>query len=280
MNEKFKINVIFKSINQRIINFSTKVNMKKRLSIIFGSIFALSVAYSNENALEQKDLFNMSKKYPNNIYFGPEAFVFDLKTHFKGVKVQGTKFFSGLRLGYEYLKPKSFYFGTDLLLAVGNKSFDKSYKRCDFPRSNASTTFSSLEFRFGRTFASAKKLVTPFLGFGGCGFLDGTPHYYYNEDTAYFTGGVKYKQQITSTFTVGLNAKVLVSFATDDRFRYGHLKRYNSHGRWGGEIGIPFTCYLGSAKRWNIQLEPYFLSLDFSETQNIYGTRLLFDYRF
>ena len=254
--------------------------MKKKFSIICGSIFALSVAYSNENAVEQTNLFTLSKRCPNNIYFGPEAFAFDLKTHFKGVKVQGTKFFIGLKLGYEYLKPKSFYFGTDLLFAVGNKSFHKSYKGDELPRSNAFTAFSSLEFRFGRTFASANKLVTPFLGFGGYGFMDGTSDNYYNEDTGYFTGGVKYKQQITSSFNVGLNAKVLVSFDTDDKFRYRDLKRYNSHGRWGGEIGVPLTWYPGSAKRWNIQLEPYFLSLDFSEVQNIYGTRLLFDYRF
>jgi len=72
----------------------------------------------------------------------------------------------------------------------------------------------------------------------------------------------------------------LASDNTTDKFRFQHTKRYNSHGRWGGEIGVPLTWYPGSAKRWNIQLEPYFLSLDFSEVQNIYGTRLLFDYRF
>jgi hypothetical protein len=48
----------------------------------------------------------------------------------------------------------------------------------------------------------------------------------------------------------------------------------------GGEIGVPLTWCPGLGKRWNIQLEPYFRSLDFSEVQNIYGTRLLFDYRF
>lgn len=278
--KSIKINVFFQICKSNNYDFSMKVNMKKRFSIIFGSIFALSVAYSNENAVEQTNLFTLSKKCPNNIYFGPEAFVFDLKTHFKGVKVEGTKYFMGLKLGYEYLKPNSFYFGTDLLVAVGNKSFHKSYKGDDFPRSNASTAFSSLEFRFGRTFASAKKLVTPFLGFGGYGFLDGTHDNHFNEDTGYLTGGVKYKQQITSSFTVGLNAKVLVSDNTHDEFRFGHLKRYNSHGRWGGEVSIPLIWCLGSAKKWNMQLEPYFLSLDFSEVQNIYGTRLLFDYRF
>jgi len=54
--------------------------MKKRFSIIFGSIFTLSVAYSSENTIEQTNLFIQSKRCPNNIYFGPEAFVFDLKT--------------------------------------------------------------------------------------------------------------------------------------------------------------------------------------------------------
>src|SRR5690242_19084790 len=107
MNEKRIFNAI---------NFSMKVSMKKKLSIIFGSIFAFSVTYGNQNVTAQTNLFTQSERCPNNIYFGPEAFVFDLKTDFKGMKAQGTKFFVGLKLGYEYLKPKSFYFGTDLLL--------------------------------------------------------------------------------------------------------------------------------------------------------------------
>jgi|SRR5579862_3911046 len=251
--------------------------MKKVLSAIITSSFAISMAYSND-VVQQKEL--ISEKCPHNIYFGPDAFVFDLNTHFKDVKVESTKFFIGLKLGYEYLKPKSFYFGADLLLALGNKSFHESYNDYDFPKSNAGTGFSNYEFRFGHTFANVKRMVTPFLGFGNYSFTDGTEHHYFHGGMCYFTGGVKYKQEITPAFTIGLNAKVLVSHYTHEKFRFWHIKRYNHHGRWGGEVGVPFIWYLGSAKKWNIQLEPYFLSLDFSEVQNIYGTRLLFDYRF
>lgn len=49
---------------------------------------------------------------------------------------------------------------------------------------------------------------------------------------------------------------------------------------WGGEIGVPLVWYFSKSKRWQAQLEPYFLSLNFTEVQNIYGARLLFGYCF
>jgi hypothetical protein len=57
--------------------------------------------------------------------------------------------------------------------------------------------------------------------------------------------------------------------------------RHKDHSNmWGGEIGLPLVWHVSSRQRWDIQLEPYFLKLNFSEIQNIYGTRLLFGYRF
>lgn len=49
---------------------------------------------------------------------------------------------------------------------------------------------------------------------------------------------------------------------------------------WGGEVGVPFIWWMGAAKRWDAQLEPYFLTFQFSERQNLYGLRLLFGYHF
>jgi hypothetical protein len=241
--------------------------MKKIFSVILGSCFIFSGGHGDE------------KRY-NNFYFGPEAFVFNLNTHFKGVKVDGTKFFVGLRLGYEYLKPNSFYFGADLLSAIGNNGFHDSFKHYHFRRPDCLTGFSNVEFRFGRTFANEKRMITPFLGFGGYCFRYGSQHHYYEELMSYLTGGVKWRQDITPTFSTGLNAKIFASYQTTDKFRFWHIKRHNHHGRWGGEIGVPLIWYLGPSKKWNIQFEPYFLKLTFAEVQNIYGTRLLFDCRF
>ena len=252
--------------------------MKKIIRLILWSGIAISRVYANESALQ--NINTLSKKYPNNIYFGIDAFVFDLNTHFKGVKAEGCKFFIGLHLGYEYLKPSSFYFGTDLVCAEGNKSFHESYKHNHFPQSNEDTTFANLEFRFGYTFANQKNMITPFLGFGAYNFIDGSTHHYFNEGMGYYTGGIKYKRELTPALIVGLNAKLFASDNTRDKFRFGDFKRSNHHGRWGGEIGVPIIWYLGLAKKWDVQLEPYFLKLDFSQVQNIYGTRLLFDYRF
>ena len=66
----------------------------------------------------------------------------------------------------------------------------------------------------------------------------------------------------------------------EQQFKFEDGKRTKHNNMWGGEIGVPLGWHIGTTKRWDIQLEPYFLKLDFSEVQNIYGTRLLFGYRF
>src|SRR5689334_11889704 len=75
-------------------------NMKKILNAFLFTLTAGSILYGNNNSTQMLD--NMSQRCPNNIYFGPDFFVFDLNTHFKDVRAKGTKFFLGLRLGYEF----------------------------------------------------------------------------------------------------------------------------------------------------------------------------------
>jgi hypothetical protein len=101
----------------------------------------------------------------------------------------------------------------------------------------------------------------------------------------YYEGGVRCQHEITPSFTFGLNLKILRSTDVDKRYEHsygnGRIKRrVQGENMWGGEIGVPLIWHVGSAKRWDIQLEPYFFTLDFSGVQNMYGTRLLFGYRF
>jgi len=253
--------------------------MKKILTnlIILGS-FAIHVVHGREAQTQQTESFN--QKHPHHIYFGPEAFWFNLNTHFKDVKVNGSKFFIGLRLGYEYLKPKAFYFGIDLMGAGGNKGFSDSYKGYHFSKSNGLTGFGNIELRFGYTFSPRKGLVTPFLGMGGYSFGYGSHHHHFDEGISYLTGGFRSQCELTPVFSLGWNLKAFASIYRDERFKFWGIKRTDHHGGWGGEIGLPLMWHVGSAKRWDIQLQPYFLSLKLSERQNIYGTRLLFEYRF
>ena len=225
-------------------------------------------------------MFSTSRNHPNHLYFGPEVFLLDLNSHFKNVKVTGAKFFVGLRLGYEYLKPDAFYFGINLLAAGGNHGFHESFKGYHEPQSDGLTGFSNIELRFGYTFFPTQWLLTPFLCIGGYGFGSGSHYHHFDDGMSYLGGGIRSQYEISQIFNLGFNFKIFSATYREEEFRFLGIKRYNHHGLWGGEIGVPLIWHVGSHRLWDIQLEPYFLKLDFSEVQNAYGLRMLFGYCF
>jgi hypothetical protein len=252
--------------------------MKKisTILIIYTSVIWFNI-YGNESTTS---VFSNLKKNPNHIYFGPEIFAFDLDTHFSDVRVHGTKFFLGLRLGYERLKPQAFYFGIDIMAAGGNHGFHESFKGYHIPQSGGGMGFANLDLRFGYTFVIHRWLATPYLNYGAYAFGSGCHDHHFDGGMTYLGGGVRSRYEISQIFNIGLNAEIFASIYTDEKLRIFKLKRSNHRGQWGGEIGLPLIWYVGSHKRWDIQLEPYFLKLDFAEVQNIYGLRLLFGYHF
>ncbi len=244
--------------------------------IIYIIAFA-STLFGNERSIPTISTF---KKNPNHLYFGPEIFAFDLDTNFKDVGIHGTKFFMGLRLGYEYLKPNAFYFGIDLMGAAGIHGFHETFKRFHVPRNHGTTGFVNFELRFGYTLMTDRWLATSYFCNGAYVYGNGCHDHYIDGGMSYLGGGVRSLYEVSRAFNVGLNAKIFASIYTNDKFKFLRIKRSNHHGQWGGELGVPLIWYPGSHKRWDIQLEPYFLKLDFSQVQNIYGLRLLFGYHF
>lgn len=256
--------------------------MKKLASILILILAMIRFeAYGNENTIE---LSQIREKNPHHIFLGPEAFLFDLNTHVKSVKVDGLKLFGGLRLRYEYLKPKAFYAGVDLFSAASSKSFHAKYHGYHFHRNSNVTGFGNFEFRLGYTFAPKNKMLTPFLGMGSYSFANYGHHFHFRESMVYYAAGMRSLFDLNRLFSLGLNLKVFRTDDTEQKFKYlfmGHKIKHVEHDNmWGAEIGIPCVWHVGSTKKWEIQLEPYFLKLDFSEVQNIYGTRLLFGYLF
>lgn len=254
-----------------------------KTAILSCAIFGLltnSVVYAMDPSENQNN--SEVKPHPHHFYFGPEFQCYQLNTHIKDVKVHGTRFFWGFRLGYEYLKPKAFYFGIDLATTSTETDFKASKDREHISWHKADRGFGNLELRLGYTFAPEKWMVTPFLGFGlyDVFAIDHHDHQGFSEDFLYGTGGARAKYAFSSLFDLGLNLKVFRTFHAEQRFKYEGGKVKEHHNMWGGEIGTPLIWHIGSSNRWDVQLEPYFLKLDFSEVQNIYGTRLLFGYIF
>ena len=139
--------------------------MKKiKIFITCFGIYAGSIIYGVEDSKQQTS--SIEEKNPNHFYFGPEFLFYQLNVPIDGAKVHGTRFFSGLRLGYEYLKPKAFYAGVDLLGTSTGSDFKASYQGHNLSCWKADRGFGNLELRFGYTFAPTNWLVSSFLGIG------------------------------------------------------------------------------------------------------------------
>ncbi len=256
--------------------------MKKNLFLKIICVCILFSKIYGSEYLSETSMYCLSKNHPHHVYLGPEGFLFDLNTHIQSVKVSGTKGFLGIRAGYEYLKPKAFYAGIDLLSAISNKSFHATSQGNHFQHSG-NTGFGNVEIRLGYTFANQDVMLTPFLGIGAYAFGNNSHYFHFNESMVYYTAGMRSLLELSHSFNLGLNWKIFRTTDTEQKFKYlfagQTIKPTDHNNMWGGEIGVPLIWHLGCAKRWDIQLEPYFLKLTFSEPQNIYGTRLLFGYR-
>ena len=254
-------------------------NMRKIFfPLCSGLLFASFVG-----AAEQPEQnLSIEKNNPNRFYFGPEFLCYDMNVHVKDIRVHGARFFWGVRLGYEYLKPSAFYAGIDLMGTGSGVDFKASKNGHGLSWHRADRGFGNLEARFGYTFSPTNWMITPFLGVGMYNVyaIDHHNHQGFEENLPYATLGVRNAYAFTLRFSLGFDLKVFHTYAADQRFKFRGGEKKTHHNNWGGEFGVPFLWRIGASRRWDIELEPYFLKLASSETQNIYGTRLLFGYRF
>jgi len=238
---------------------------------------SFSFVYADD-CLSEKSTYCLLKNHPHHIYLGPEAFWCDLSIHIKNCKINGKKGFLGIRAGYEYLKPKAFYVGVDLLSAGSNKGFDGESAEY-YCQNSSNAGFGNFEIRLGYAFARENLILTPFLGVGGYALGNNGPCFHFHESMVYYAAGMRSVVELNHFFNLGLNWKIFRIDDAERKIEYLLREYAEFDNTWGCEIGVPFIWRLGSSKRWDIQLEPYFLKLAFSELQNIYGTRLLFGYR-
>ncbi len=224
-------------------------------------------------------LFALEKKDPNHFYFGPEFLCYQLDMNIDGIDVSGTRFASGSKLGYEYLKPSAFYAGVDIFTArigIDLKAFENGHY---VSWQKGERLFGNLEARFGYTFAPYNALITAFMG---TGIYSVSPLDHYNdsgfsEALPYLNTGVYSRYALSQFFSLGYKFSLLHTFGAHQKFEGTEGKRTSHHNSWGGMVGLPFTLQMGN---WDVQFEPYFLTLDFSGSQNICGTSILAGYRF
>lgn len=239
-------------------------NMTAIFSLLSTSLFC---------GTETINVSESEKTYPHHLYIGPEFLCYQINMPIKHVKVQGDRFFSGWKFGYEYLKPRSVYAGIDFFDTVSYVDFQatkSSWHRAD-------RQWGGIETRCGYTFAPQDWTATPFLGIGEYDMLAKDNHNKqgFEEFLIYATAGGRFSYLFHPGLSLGLNVKGLRTFATRQRFKCEKGKFVTHHNMWGGEIGVPLTWHLGLKRRWNIQLEPYVLKIGSKESQSAYGLRLL-----
>ena len=221
----------------------------------------------------------------HHISFGPDFILYKQNKEIKNITSKGTRFFWGFRFVYEHLYPDSFYAGLDLASAGTDADF-KAYR--DGNRlvwHQANRDFGDFDLRLGYTISNQNRnyLISPFLGFG---VYDISPEDHHNHEGlkkdlfAYFSGGIKFKYNLKDRFDLGCNLKTLYVFSEKVHFKIPDEKICQKNKLWGGEIGIPFTWHISKTKKWDLEFEPYFLTLGFSKEQMAFGSKLLLGFNF
>ncbi len=212
----------------------------------------------------------------HNLFFGPEFLYSHFRVEEGFRKFSSNGFYGGLRVRYEYLKPWIFYYGNDLFASYGSSNSKLSFADTEVMNVWETGGFGNIDVRLGYPFVNRATFV-PYLGLGEYfNFKIGSGHVIHI-DYFYISGGYRFSYKISPKFKIGQDSKFfnVISATLKDNFS---KIRYHETDFWGCEITLPFIWLF--AKNWSFQFEPYFLKLNFSSTENLYGGRLLFGYHF
>lgn len=217
----------------------------------------------------------------HHMYFGPEFLAYVLDKNVGSVHVDGSRFFWGFKYGYEYWKSNAIYAGIDLVATRNDVDFQASRNK---PMSwhRADRGFGNIEARLGYAAALEEWRITPFVaaGYYGIYALDTHNKQGFRERLPYVAAGMRSRYITDGHWSIGLDWKILRTYSAEQRFKYDGGQAVEHENFWGGEIGAPFTWYIGHSKKWDMELEPYFLTFGFPGSQNVYGLHWTFAFNF
>ena len=263
--------------------------MKNYIYILAATLLSSSLAYSEEQPASMQQI---ESQY-HRLYIGPDIFVEHARAKYTSrenkIDITSNTVFEGLRLGYDYLKPQAFYFGTDGLVAMGRTcvSNHSTYWSGYHPygtnhRFKYSPLFANIEQRYGYTFQSpisVKSTLTPFAGIGWYYTRLQFDSSHPSANWFYGAAGLRATQEFCENFDVGFNLKAMYAFAGRRTGSRGQVKE-NVRNVWGYEVALPLTWHVGASKKWDLQFQPYLLKLDVNSISHIWGARLEAGYSF
>ncbi|NGX40141.1 MAG: hypothetical protein KR126chlam1_01484 [Chlamydiae bacterium] len=257
--------------------------MKFSTSILSAALLTIQFAYS----LEQPN-FEWCEDRNTRIYIGPDIFWdhFDVEYSYKGEQfhIKSNTFYGGLRIGYDWLKPETLYFGGDGGLAIGRSEVQQRSRTINSYHSQKfknSPLIANLEQRFGYTFQSPIACMFTLAPFIGAGWYYFRPQFNEgNRSTNWFYAavGLRGNQQFLENFDIGFHVKGMFRFAIMRNRRMRPITFLDNF--WGYEFSLPFTWHVDCAQKWDIQLQPYLLKLDVNCAGQFIGTRIQVGYVF
>jgi hypothetical protein len=185
-------------------------------------------------------------------------------------------------IGYEFMPNNDLYIGVDTLVT---EMYNTTTKRSAVP--------ASLEVRFGRSyFLDGQHHIRPILG-GGIArdlkvvdFLDYSNEFHQwvkldelkHPTLAYGFLGVMLEHEFNSRLALGLNVKALIGGVVGkcDRQQREYFNVKSIY--YAGDISLPFTIRMGSARNWDLRLEPFALVMN--DGNRYIGHRSAIAYRF
>jgi hypothetical protein len=231
------------------------------ICLAFTGLFS-STAFCNETL----------KESPHCLSFGPEVAGAFLHSHFKNTEIDGSKFYWGLGLAYEYVKPSAFYTGARLFSTSTNGDYS-AYRQKNRIYSGGNTSFfGHFDFRFGYTFAYHNIQSSPFIEIGDYRINTLSAHGF-DDNLAYIAAGLRSRLAVSQQCELGITVKVHGG-GQEKAIRFHKESKKHHDAAWGGEVSIPCLIYFSSAHVWHFQAEPYYLRLNFKQSPNICGTHL------
>ena len=259
-----------------------------------------SLAHSDEGVSHEQVQSSVDSNF-QRFYFGPDVFVYHVKDKYSSenevIRKTAHSVLGGLRLGYDYLKPQTLYFGIDGIFALGKLRQEfKSACREIFgdqdevvkfnTKVHSRELFANIEQRYGYTFQSplsAKASFIPFAGIGWYHMRSKIKEENLFKNWFYGAAGLRTNYHFADNFDLGLNVKAMYAFA-------GKIKNIGEAAHfswkedlkhfWGYEIAFPFSWKMGTGNTWDIQFQPYLLKLDTNEVSEFFGVRFQAGYSF
>jgi hypothetical protein len=213
----------------------------------------------------------------HHVYFGPEFLCYQLDRHIQSVHVHGTRFFWGFRYGYEYRQLNMIYAAIDFMGIRNDIDFQASRGK---PMSwhRADRGFGNIEARLGYTAVLEDWKMVPYLSVGYYGVYELDHHNTqgFSESLPYIAGGMRSEYITRDRWTMGCNWKILRTYSSQQKFKYKGGEAVDRENLWGAELGFPVTWYIDAEKKWDMKVEPYFLTFGFPGKQTIYGLHWTF----